>query len=277
MPAPPALTPQPGPATDLEALKIGRTPREYHLSAGKLEAFYGMMSRGDVPILVQLNDDHIVIWGTDDEHAVFGKFIKIVDSEGRKSSRKAVTVEGAPFAMLDKQRLEEVAAVQARRDADGQQRAALSEYRSSLGALMRDREAAQASVERARADAEVARAQAEELRSRNTTIYQNQRQAAEVAANAMRERSETLQSASRETEQRLRQLEQQLRQMEERAKRLERQFEESTRKAPKAKRTSTRSSSPIAETTTPEDIDDDVEIYDMIDPATIATVVPGNR
>jgi len=66
MPAPPALTPQPGPATDLEALKIGRTPLEYHLSAGKLEAFYGMMSRGDVPILVQLNDDHIVIWGTDD-------------------------------------------------------------------------------------------------------------------------------------------------------------------------------------------------------------------
>ncbi len=76
---------EPAPAmVDLEALKEGRTPREYQLSAGKLEAFYSMMSRNDIPILVQMSDDHIVIWGTDDEHAVFGKFIKIVDGNARK-------------------------------------------------------------------------------------------------------------------------------------------------------------------------------------------------
>jgi beta-lactamase regulating signal transducer with metallopeptidase domain len=278
VPAPgtPALAPQPAQPADLESLKVGRTPREYHLSPGKLEAFYGMMSRGDVPILVQLNDDHIIIWGTDDEHTVFTKFIKIVDSQGRKSSRGPVTVI-TPLARVEGQRLGELAATQARRDAEGQERTAVSQYLSSLNALRRDRDAAQTSIEKARAEAEVARTQAQELRSRNAQVYEDQRRAAEVAANAMRERSDTLQAASRDTEQRLKDLERQLRQMEERARRLEKQLEESSRKAPKARKTSGRSSDPIADKTNLDEADEATEILDIVSEPAEVPPCPGTR
>jgi flagellar motility protein MotE (MotC chaperone) len=276
-PGTPALAPQPAQPADLESLKAGRTPREYHLSPGKLEAFYGMMSRGDVPILVQLNDDHIIIWGTDDEHAVFTKFIKIVDAQGRKSPRGAVSITTTPLARVEGQRLGELAATQARRDAEGQERAALSDYLTSINSLRRDREAAQASIEKARAEAEVARTQAQELRSRNAQVYDEQRRAAEVAANAMRERSETLQAASRDTEQRLKDLERQLRQMEERARRLEKQLEENSRKAPKARKTSSRSSDPIADTMTQDDPDEATEILDIVSEPAEVPPCPGTR
>jgi beta-lactamase regulating signal transducer with metallopeptidase domain len=224
-------------ALDLESLKEGRSPRSYQLSPGKREAFYEMMSRNDVPILVQMEGDSIIIWGTDDEHSVFGRFVKIVD--GRGQSRSGVAVSGLRrAAQAEADRAVKAAAESQRAAASlNGDKAALEQYRSTLQAASRDRQTALRAAEKAQAEAEVARERVAEQREREAATVQ-QRRELEAAANAMRSRSEALQNESRTTEQRVRELEHQIRQMEERAQRLEKQMDEQGRKPAKNKKTS---------------------------------------
>jgi hypothetical protein len=219
-PAPPAMV-------DLEALKEGRTPREYQLSPGKLEAFYGMMSRNDIPIFVEMSDDHIVIWGTDDEHAVFGKFIKIVDGNAGKP-RGTVAAGGTPFAKAEAER---------------------ASAAGNRAAAARDREAAQ----KAREEAQVARELAADQRNRNADLAEQQR-ALEQSARSLRSRSDALQSESRTTEQRVRDLERLVVQMEERAQRIEQQLnsQDPRQDAPKPAKPRKNNPSPGMMSPTPE-------------------------
>jgi len=135
-----------GAGVDLEALKEGREPREYDLPEGKLHAFYGLMSRDDVPILVQLEDDHILIWGTESEHRVFADFVKIVGGGARLAAGMPLTAElytrAVPGADLGRAR-------------------ALAVQELAAGEV---RERVRAEADRARGEGERARAWASQLR-----------------------------------------------------------------------------------------------------------------
>jgi beta-lactamase regulating signal transducer with metallopeptidase domain len=178
--------PMPAPqVSSLEALKEGREPREYRLSQGKLQAFYGMMSRNDVPILVQMGDDHITIWGTDEEHAVFSQFVRIV--EGGKARSSAGVNRFRVQSGLEAAQGQQEAAAAARRayEAATLGRAAGARERQFLERSLQDTARAQAEAERA-------------------------------GAQATREQQRAL-------EQHMRTLERQVREMEQRAQRLERE------------------------------------------------------
>jgi beta-lactamase regulating signal transducer with metallopeptidase domain len=230
-----AMAPAEG-VVDLEALKEGRSPRSYQLSPGKREAFYELMSRNDIPILVQMDGDSIVIWGTDDEHAVFGKFVKIVEGKGQNrgvtiiAPRRAGQVDAARAGRAVPEGERAAAALNA-------EKAALDKYRAALQDASRDRDAAQRAAEKAQAGVDAARDRLAEQKEREAAISA-QRRELEAAANSMRARSDTLQDQSRTTEQRVRDLERQIRQMEERAQRLEKQLDEQSRKPAKNKKSS---------------------------------------
>jgi|GEM_PF-1880133 len=220
-PAPMAFkAPQPAVTTDLEALKVGREPREYRLSQGKLEAFYGMMSRNDVPILVQMQGDTIVIWGNDDEHAVFAKFVKIVDGSGSRAQAPARVRVNKADAELRARTLNKAQAkeVEAAEEAAQEYRALVNEQTRDRAAL--ERAAAQAAGRAARADAEAQRAGA-----------QAAREAAEVARAEARKGVEAGQQA-RELRVQLRELERSMKELEERAQRLEGQREKKPAASP---------------------------------------------
>lgn len=209
-PVAPFAAPQTVATLDLESLKEGREPREYHLGQGKLQAFYGMMSRNDVPILVQMQGDKIIIWGNDDEHAVFSKFVKIVDGatgQSRVIAPGRVAVQG----QLDAERLAAIAGQQGR--AAAAHKAAADEYRESVRALTLDR----AGEERAARTRVEGNAQADRARARKAT---------EEAAQASRERATADRAESRALEAQIRALEAQIRDLEERAEKLSEDREE---------------------------------------------------
>jgi hypothetical protein len=239
---------------DLEALKEGRTPRSYQLSPGKMEAFYGMMSRGDIPVLVQMDGDHIIIWGTDDEHAVYRKFVKIVDGDGQKRSMGAGNSSARTLTWADGEGLSKAATEAQRAAKPGAEKAAVEQYRSALQAAMRDRETTVRAAEKAREEAETIRARTAEQRDREAELARSRRDL-DAAASTLRSRNEILQAESRTTEQRVRELERQIRQMEERAQRLEKQMDEQGRKPVKNKKSSAAEHSEGEDTTSSSDLE----------------------
>jgi len=72
--SPRAVVAAPGAAQEGE-----KFAREYHLPKGKLEALIGLMSRQDVPILVQGGDDLIIVNATPAQHEVFAAFVRMID------------------------------------------------------------------------------------------------------------------------------------------------------------------------------------------------------
>lgn len=209
---------------DLEALKEGRTAREYPMSEGKLQCFWNMMRRDDVPILVELGDEHITIWGTDAEHEVFAKFVQIVDGKSALNPVVASAVEGEHLAKLRAEELvalagqSQVAAIEA-------QRAAEVDRATAVRGLALDRAVrSRAEAAKAREEAALARGAAE--LSERAKVNQDQRREMERAAEELRTHARSLESASRSTEQRVRELERQIRVMEERARKLERQLDD---------------------------------------------------
>lgn len=53
--------------------------RPYHLSPGKLQALTQLMVRSDVPIQVQPQEDHLVVYATPQGHEIFGAFVCLID------------------------------------------------------------------------------------------------------------------------------------------------------------------------------------------------------
>jgi beta-lactamase regulating signal transducer with metallopeptidase domain len=56
--------------------------RAYALPAGKLEALADLMSRQDVPILIERQDGQIVVHGTPDQQRTFAAFIRLINPDG---------------------------------------------------------------------------------------------------------------------------------------------------------------------------------------------------
>ena len=81
----------------------GETKQPYTLSEGKLEALTELMVRSDVPIFVSPGERQITLHGTELEHAIFGAFIRMIQSGDRATgSRDAPTAlaYGAALAGL---------------------------------------------------------------------------------------------------------------------------------------------------------------------------------
>lgn len=59
--------------------------RSYTLPEGKLEALTELMSRQDVPVLINPQPDHIVVHATSSQHEIFAAFIKLIHPEAQSS------------------------------------------------------------------------------------------------------------------------------------------------------------------------------------------------
>ncbi|HYE62359.1 MAG TPA: M56 family metallopeptidase [Phycisphaerales bacterium] len=184
----PMAAPRAEVSVDLDALKEAREPREYRLSQGKLQAFYGMMSRSDVPILVEMKGDRMVIWGNDDEHAVFGRFVRIVDGDGQQSRVAAP----ARVAGQNKVLAERLAQVEGQRAREAGTRAAQEALKARGQALTRDLEAEREARTRMMVELEADRARVDAAREGNQEL---------------RERIQALQAQIRELEKRAEKLE----------------------------------------------------------------------
>lgn len=79
--------------------------KSYELSEGKLGALTELMSRADVPIIIEPGDDSITVHGNDLEQAIFGAFVKMI-SEATKVSQ---AIEVAPSANASARRWADVA------------------------------------------------------------------------------------------------------------------------------------------------------------------------
>lgn len=74
----PASAPSDAQTTTISGPSSGTTPRPYDLPAGKLEAISALMARQDVPIWVEIRNDHIVVHATPEQHRVFEAFVKMI-------------------------------------------------------------------------------------------------------------------------------------------------------------------------------------------------------
>ncbi len=234
---------------DLEQLKVGRTAREYVLAPQKLQCFYSLMSRNDVPILVELKSDRnntIIIWGNDDEHVVFGKFIKIIGrgDRGQGSSgggrggaggggaRSVPRVEGVEWGgdanSISKDGPSSAAIAGNLAHSRAGRAEEMQQYRSALDELTRNRDQYQAGLEKARQEVETARERveqlgdvAQELRGKAAEMaMSDERKALEQVATRLHGRAELLNGETRTTEDRLARLERQIEAIERRAERL---------------------------------------------------------
>ncbi|MCC6425481.1 MAG: hypothetical protein IT435_01540 [Phycisphaerales bacterium] len=214
---------------DLEALKVGRTPQEYALPEGKLNAFYELMSRNDVPILVQMQGDHIIVWGNASEHKALGAFIKMINPKGGKA--------GGPQTMMvaPDGKLAEELALYASRAAQGEKvdKAALKDYARAIEELRASRDAMEADADAQRDAAEQMRERADrirelsqELRDRAQEVQEEEqvKQALEQAYKRLSERSDALHDQSHSMDNRVQQLIDRIAEIERRAEELEDQL-----------------------------------------------------
>lgn len=224
---------------DLEALKEGRVAKTYKLSEGKLESFYSLMSRSDVPVLVSMEDEGIVIWAREEEHPFIASFIKLIDSGASSAGgqHSMTTLPGHAIA------LEQYAAAQQAHGAHAaaqEARAAfaaghkahaeaLRQHAQSLKALLKDRDVLMLDVDRMRADADSARDRAEQLRDLEMDLREKAESASEHEAKAaleaaharLRERASALDRESGDMQRRVEELEQRIEELEARAEELE--------------------------------------------------------
>lgn len=197
----------------------GRITKVYKLPEGKLDAFWELMSRSDVPILVQMQGDGILVYATAEQHPQIEAFIRIISpSSGPTSIITGPRVaDTAPFARGAANYSE-----------------ALKVHRDALRQTELNRATVEREAEKARDQAEKARDQAEQLKELTQSLHgqmkevqeQEARAALERAASQIRARSDAIRSQSRNMDTRVRDLERQLEQLEKRTEEIEQQLEE---------------------------------------------------
>ena len=221
---------------DLESLKVGRTPRSYRLSDGKRDAFWSLMSRSDVPVLVEMQNDGVIVWASDDEHPVLEKFVKMIDPES-KGARKmrmmapaGVGLGGATPAVgaLSMTSPSAMSPMRAMDPLGGLKAVPLKQYQESLRALELNRAKMEADAARAGEEAGRVREQYEKLAELTTELRQSAKamsekeakSALEQTAAEMKVRSESLRQRSRSMDDRERMLQRQLEELERRTEEL---------------------------------------------------------
>ncbi|HLO41202.1 MAG TPA: M56 family metallopeptidase, partial [Phycisphaerales bacterium] len=209
---------------DLEALKVGRTPRAYVLSNGKLDAFYEFMSRNDVPVLVSREGNAIVIWATDAQHPVVKSFVEMVDPNARSKAVKGAAAGGGgqqrAKASRDAAEAQRAGAAAAREA----HRGAMREYERAMREVEQNRARVEAEADRMREKADQSREQAEELHGLSAELAeraaqqadQSVRAALEAAQSQLKSRSKQLEGQSGQLERQLELMNRKLRELESR-------------------------------------------------------------
>jgi len=114
--------------------------KSYELSEGKLSALTELMSRADVPIIIERGDDSITVHGTDLEQAIFGAFVKMISG----ATKVTQAIEVGPGADASARRWADVAklyereATQAYRPGAKQWAEAAAQLRVESGKAYRD-------------------------------------------------------------------------------------------------------------------------------------------
>lgn len=203
----------------------GRVARVYVLPEGKSEAFYELMSRSDVPILVQSKGNNaIVIYATEGQHPTIEGFIKIISpgtssDSVRGSGRSANHNQNAANARADSIRAYQ-------EQARGYQQA-LRELNTSRANIERNAERARGEAERVRAQREQLEAAAEQMAAQAEEMEEGKtRQKLEQAAEKLRQRAEAAENRGQRTEEQAEQIEQQIEELEDQAEELEQRAEE---------------------------------------------------
>jgi len=203
----------------------GRVARVYVLPEGKSEAFYELMSRSDVPILVQSKGNNaIVIYATEGQHPTIEGFIKIISpgtssDSVRGSGRSAGHNQNAANARADSIRAYQ-------EQARGYQQA-LRELNTSRANIERNAERARGEAERVRAQREQLEAAAEQMAAQAEEMEEGKtRQKLEQAAEKLRQRAEAAENRGQRTEEQVEQIEQQIEELEDQAEELEQRAEE---------------------------------------------------
>ena len=203
-------------------LKAGRIARAYVLPDGKSEAFYELMSRSDVPILVQQRGNSIVVFATEEQHPTIAGFIKIISPDGgsdsvRGSGQRAEV--GRASGMSDA-----VRAYQAQARAYQQ---ALRELNASRTTIERNASRVRAEADRMRAQQEQLQAAAEQMSAQAEQMEEGTaRQKLETAAEKLRQRAEAAENKSQSADEKVETIEQQIEEIENRAEELEERAEE---------------------------------------------------
>lgn len=88
----PAFAPQDAPTATMTGPAPGTSPRTYDLPPGKLEAISTLMARQDVPIWVEIQNDHIVVHATPEQHQVFEAFVEMIHPSAGAASTSPLAV-----------------------------------------------------------------------------------------------------------------------------------------------------------------------------------------
>jgi hypothetical protein len=156
-------------AATMSATQGETVARSYALPKGKLEALVSLMSRQDVPILIQGQDDCIIVHATPGQHEIFAAFVAMINP-GSGGSGPSRSIPAAGLTSLSAQQVHEL---QAHALSLAQQSHGLAasahEYRAQAEALRADanrqREAAKEAATQAREDAEEDADEADDERS----------------------------------------------------------------------------------------------------------------
>jgi beta-lactamase regulating signal transducer with metallopeptidase domain len=208
--------------------KTGRVARVYVLPEGKSEAFYELMSRSDVPILVQQKGNNsIVVYATEGQHPTIAGFIKII-SPGTSSD----PIRGSSGSGQSAGRKQSAANARAdsirafQEQARGYQQA-LRELNTSRANIERNASRARGEAERVRAQQEQLEAAAEQMAEQAEQMEEGKaRQKLEQAAEKLRQRAEAAEGKSRGTDEQVENIEQQIEELENQAEELEQRAEE---------------------------------------------------
>ncbi|MBX3381643.1 MAG: hypothetical protein KF805_16225 [Phycisphaeraceae bacterium] len=207
--------------TSGDDLRKGRVARVYALPPGKSEALWELLSRGDVPILVQQKGRSIVVYATEAQHPIIAGFIKIINPDGAGSQGSGRSSTGSAGRGESALRMSP--------NQGDAFRSQMRAYEQALRELNTSRETIERNADRMREEADRVRTQHEHLHEMTEHLHQqaqeleagDSRQAVERAADELRQRAEEMEQRARSTDSQVEQIERQIEEIERRAEELE--------------------------------------------------------
>jgi hypothetical protein len=215
-------------AFELFALMIGSDEElevRYELPEGKLDDLTTLMARDDVPILIEMHDDSIVVHGTAFEQSVFKAFVELVNPEGGGTI-------AIGRAVPDEHSIEALAHEYAERASEGVARygEAIARYeavRAAMSRHLREAEKLEAKAEALEERADEVEEAADELEDEADDL-ENEHRARKLyeKAREMYRRAEELYRESEELEARAEEMEMRAEELEEQSENIEELLEE---------------------------------------------------
>ncbi|MGH7242572.1 MAG: M56 family metallopeptidase [Phycisphaerales bacterium] len=212
-------------------LKQGRIARVYVLPEGKAEAFYELMSRSDVPILVQQNGNSIKVYATEGQHPTIAGFIKIIspDAAGSAGERGSSSGSGQSSGRSSARNQSSMNAdsIRAYQEQARAYQQAIRELNTSRANVERNASRARAEAERVRGQQEQLEAAAEQMSAQAEQMAEGAaKQKMEAAAEKLRQRAEAAEHKIQKSDEQVETIEQQVEELENRTEEIENRAEE---------------------------------------------------